>query len=566
MQFEVLGPLRVVGPGGDPVTFASAAQRRLLSLLILRAGRPVSSDYLGEHLDLSAGALRVAVSRLRRIVGFDTLVTAPPGYELRTESTDVLRFEQLLASAAQQEETARASLREALDLWRGDPYTEFAHEEWAVAEIRRLTEIRAGALEDLVDLLLDAGEWTEAIATLEPLIEEQPYRDRPRSQLMRALADSGRRIDALRVYQAYRKLLAEEVGTEPSEAITELDREIASSGATGIESTTVTSESFGVFLMTDIVGSTQLWAQHPEAMAADLAVHDEVLERAIADNGGTTISKGGDSFVAAFDEPGDAVAAAVVAQELLTASTWRCADGIRVRMGVHLGAAQRRGDGWYGPPLNEAARMMAAAHGGQIVVSEAISDAVGGVAFVDLGEHRLRDLDGVHHLFQVVVAGLETTFPPLRSIARYVNTLPAQRTSLIGRDDFIARVRFLLLDHRLVSLIGSGGVGKTRAAVEVAGQELANFPGGVFFVDLTTAENDAEVLAAVVSGVRTSVPPDVAADEHLVAFLTDQRALLIVDNCEHVVDHAAEVIDGLLSCGSRPARARHLARGAPHPR
>ena len=461
MQFEVLGPLRVVGPGGDPVTFASAAQRRLLSLLILRAGRPVSADYLGEHLDLSAGALRVAVSRLRRIVGFDTLVTAPPGYELRTESTDVLGFEQLLADAAQHKETARESLREALGLWRGDPYAEFAHEEWAVAEIRRLTEIRAGALEDLVDLLLDAGDWTEAIATLEPLIEEQPYRDRPRSQLIRTLADSGRRIDALRVYQAYRKLLAEEVGTEPSEAITELDREIASSGATGIESTTVTSESFGVFLMTDIVGSTQLWAQHPEAMAADLAVHDEVLERAIADNGGTTISKGGDSFVAAFDEPGDAVAAAVVAQEMLTASTWRCADGIRVRMGVHLGAAQRRGDGWYGPPLNEAARMMAAAHGGQIVVSEAISAAVGGVAFVDLGEHRLRDLDGVHHLFQVVVAGLETTFPPLRSIARYVNTLPAQRTSLIGRDDFIARVRFLLLDHRLVSLVGSGGVGKT---------------------------------------------------------------------------------------------------------
>ena len=119
------------------------------------------------------------------------------------------------------------------------------------------------------------------------------------------------------------------------------------------------------------------------------------------------------------------------------------------------------------------------------------------------------DLDGTHHLFQVVVPGMTTEFPSLRSMGRYVTTLPAQRTTLIGRDDFITRIRALLLEHRLVSLIGSGGVGKTRAAVEVAGQELANFPGGVFFVDLTSAASDADVLAAVVSGIRTSVPPDV---------------------------------------------------------
>ena len=122
---------------------------------------------------------------------------------------------------------------DALGLWRGDAYTEFAHEEWAAAESRRLTELHAGAIEDLVEILLDEGEWTAAIAALEPLIEQQQYRDRPRGLLMRALADSGRRIDALRAYQAYRNLLAEEVGTEPSEAITALDREIASSGATG---------------------------------------------------------------------------------------------------------------------------------------------------------------------------------------------------------------------------------------------------------------------------------------------------------------------------------------------
>lgn len=236
MRFEVLGPLRVVGADGGLVQLPSGAQRRLLSLLLSRAGRPVSSDYLGEYLELSGGALRVAVSRLRRVVGFASLVTAPPGYELRTDRIDALRFEQLVAVARKETDTATATLRAALDLWRGEAYAEFADEEWAVVEVHRLAELRAAAVEDLVELLLDAREWTAAITTVEPLIREQPFRDRPHGQLMRALADSGRRIDALRAYQAYRTLLAEEVGTEPSEAIARLDRDIARSGAERIVS------------------------------------------------------------------------------------------------------------------------------------------------------------------------------------------------------------------------------------------------------------------------------------------------------------------------------------------
>lgn len=550
MQFDVLGPLRVVAADGTPVAITSAPQRRLLSLLILRAGTPVSADYLGEHLDISAGALRVAVSRLRQVVGFATLVTAPPGYELRSESIDARHFEHLLTVAGKENEDARAALQEALGLWRGGAYSEFAHDEWAAAEVRRLAELRAGAIEDLVEILLDANEWSAAIAALEPLIEEQPFRDRPRGLLMRALADSGRRIDALRAFQTYRQLLAEEVGTDPSEAIALLDREIARSGATDIVASwspnTATSESVGTFLMTDVVGSTRLWAERPEAMSVDLAVHDDVLGCAIADHGGMTISKGGDSFAAAFERPGDAVAAAVAAQGLLAATDWRVSEGIRVRMGVHLGAAQRRGDGWYGPPLNEAARMMAVAHGGQIVVSESVSAMVRDVAFVDLGEHRLRDLDGTHHLFQVVAPGLQIEFPSLGSMSRYVTTLPTQRTELIGRDELVTRIRALLLEQRLITLLGPGGVGKTRVAVEVAGQELENYPDGVFFVDFTTAASDADVVGALVSGIRTSVPPDQAADAHLAEYFADRRALLIADNCEHVVDRVAEVLDGLL--------------------
>ena len=147
---------------------SSVAQRRLMSILVCRAGTVVSADSLAEHLELSPGALRTSVSRLRRIVGFDVLVTAPPGYELRSDNVDARRFEQLVgrARAATDPRRARAALEEALALWRGDAYDEFAHESWASAEARRLTELRAGAIEDLAELLVEAGEWTAAIATV----------------------------------------------------------------------------------------------------------------------------------------------------------------------------------------------------------------------------------------------------------------------------------------------------------------------------------------------------------------------------------------------------------------
>ena len=226
MEFDLLGPLRVQTPARRPVRLASVARRRLVSVLAMGADTSLSSDYLVDCLELSPGALRTSISRLRRILGEDVLVASPPGYLLRPDRTDVTQFEDLVAAArrATSDEEAITSLGAALALWRGDAYAEFAHEPWAIAEARRLTEARATATEDLADLLISGGKWSEAIGQLELLIVSFPFRDRPRSLLIRALMGSGRPAEARRQYQDYRSFLVEETGTEPSKELVELER------------------------------------------------------------------------------------------------------------------------------------------------------------------------------------------------------------------------------------------------------------------------------------------------------------------------------------------------------
>jgi DNA-binding SARP family transcriptional activator len=229
MEIRILGPLRLLQDGGEPIPLAGAAQRRLVSLLALRPGAVVTADALSDHLGLSPGALRTSISRVRRLVGSDVLVTVPPGYQLRARSVDSVRFEELvsLGLATADPSVSRSHIESALGLWRGDPFAEFAHEPWAVAEAWRLAEAQAGAIEHLAGLLLDQAEWTAAIIRLEPLIAAHPFRDRPRALLMRALAESGRRTEALRAFQSYRHLLVEETGLEPSAPLLALESAIA---------------------------------------------------------------------------------------------------------------------------------------------------------------------------------------------------------------------------------------------------------------------------------------------------------------------------------------------------
>ena len=297
------------------------------------------------------------------------------------------------------------------------------------------------------------------------------------------------------------------------------------------------------FLFTDIEGSTRLWQEAPDAMAAALARHDAVVRGAIEAHHGQVFATGGDGFAAVFERASDAVAAANEAQAGLAAEPWSPNAEIRARMGIHTGEAVERDGDYFGPPVNQAARLMALGHGGQTLASGATVAVLGGVDDArDLGDHRLR---GVATPVGVVQIG-QGSFPPLRSATAVPTNLPHPATELVGREVEVAELAALAGERPLVTLAGTGGIGKTRLAVEVAATVADAFPDGAWFVDLVPVVEDDDVARAVADamGASGAVGSD---DGALVHYLGQRQALLVLDNCEHVVDGAAAVLEAIVA-------------------
>lgn len=302
------------------------------------------------------------------------------------------------------------------------------------------------------------------------------------------------------------------------------------------------------FLFTDVEGSTRLWQQAPDEMAEALARHDDLLRQAIRDGDGQVFSTAGDAFAAAFPTAPLAVDAAVAAQRALEGEPWPDGVRIRVRMGIHTGAAVERGGDYFGSTLNLGARVMSAGHGGQVLLTAATHRLLDGTpTTIDLGEHSLRDIDGAERLYQVVADGMATEFPAIRALAGTSSRLPTQRSSLIGREEDVGKVRERLRAGRLVTLTGSGGCGKTRLAIEVGARESEAFPDGVFFVDLAKVGDDDAVPDAFADGIDFVPDSGVPIPEQLRRRIEGKSVLIVVDNCEHVLDAAADRIDDLLS-------------------
>lgn len=322
------------------------------------------------------------------------------------------------------------------------------------------------------------------------------------------------------------------------------------------------------FLFTDIAGSTQLLRRNPEGYAAALAAHQRLLRAAFEAHGGREVDTQGDSFFVAFPTAGQAVTAAADAQRFLAAHEWPDGLRVQVRMGLHSGEATAVGDGYVGLSVHHAARIAAAAAGGQVLVSASVAALLSdqmpaGLTVHDLGEHRLKDFPEPATLYQLDIAGLPTNYPPPQTAAplprRAAEARPAQRPSLpaprnrlIGRADDLATLVELLRAQRIVTVTGPGGAGKSTLALAVA-RDLAAEDGrdaDVVFAELASASDRDAVLRAVAdaAGIQGAGAIDWAS---LAATLGPRAALVLLDNCEHVLDAAAALVDAVLDAGTQ---------------
>jgi predicted ATPase/class 3 adenylate cyclase len=318
------------------------------------------------------------------------------------------------------------------------------------------------------------------------------------------------------------------------------------------------------FLFSDIEGSTRLLGQLGERYPPLLEAHKSMLRKAFEDADGREVSTEGDSLFFAFPGATQAVVAAVEGQRVLGVHDWPEDGVIRVRMGLHTGEGILGDDNYVGIDVHRAARVMAAGHGGQILVSEATHGLVHQslpeeVTLKDLGAHRLKDLAQPVQLFQVVAEGLETEFPALRSLERTTN-LPPQLTSFVGRRREIDEVKGRLADTRLLTLTGPGGTGKTRLSIQVASEVLPKFEDGAFFVPLAPISDPELVMTTIAKSLGLAEQPTRPTIEALTEYLQDKRLLLVLDNFEQVLDAAPGV--GELLTGSQKLTVLATSREA----
>ncbi len=306
------------------------------------------------------------------------------------------------------------------------------------------------------------------------------------------------------------------------------------------------------FLFSDIEGSTQRWERNRAAMQEAVRLHDALQSAAIGQHGGRVFKTIGDAFCSAFARPEDAVLAALAVQRELASEKFSAVGGIRVRMALHTGTADERNRDYFGPAVNRVARLMSIGHGGQVLLSDVThglvqSDLPAGTTFSDLGSHRLKDLALAEHVWQLNGADLPAQFPPLKSLDTQPNNLPIEKTTFVGRQRDIELAKELIGRHHLVTLFGPGGVGKTRLALHVGAKSLERYPDGVWFADFASI-SDPELVASIIAKVLGMTQTQgQRLDASLPLWLKGKNLLLILDNCEHVLEPVASIADSILA-------------------
>ena len=540
---RVLGPVEVIGLDGQAISLTPQAARLLA--LLAATDAPVGKSVIAEHVtrtDPDASAVLTAVSRLRAAVG-SLVERTDSGYMLNMHGeSDVARFRELLAAASQLTGRARtAVLADALELWRGDePYGIFGNEHWALAQSVELKSLRSSATEDLADTLLSLDDPAGAIAVLRPHIVAHPLDERPVALLMRALAVHGKLPEALAEFQRLSRSLID-IGLTPSGDIRQLEHSLLrqhDAPETSISGRPAQPDGRVVIVFTEVVDSTRLWATSASAMSESLKLHDELVEKVFIAHEGYVFSRSGHGIGAAFIDCDAAVRSCMAVQHELGETEWP-GPRLHVRVGVSVGRPEVRDDRYFGEPVNRASRLVGAANPGQIITdhevySEAHFDGR------DLGEHHLRGIETPCRLWQL--GPIE--HPPLRTPSVVPVKLPQPRHRLIGRNGEIASVSALLSEHRLVTLTGAGGSGKTALALAVGWKSVAAFSGGLYFVDLAPIEVGGEVMSGFARS--TGAPAGPWNVDRFIESLPTGKALLVVDNCEHVLGKVEAIVDQIV--------------------
>jgi predicted ATPase/class 3 adenylate cyclase len=561
MEFRVLGPLEVSSEG-RLLDLGGAKQRALLAMLLLDANNVVSTDRLTAGLweddppETAQKALQVHVSGLRKVLGKERVVTKEPGYLLRLEAGELD-----LASFQRLREQGKPA--DALALWRGEPLSEFSSSRFARSEIARLEDARLACLEERIDQDIKAGRHNELTGELEGLVQQYPLREQLRALLILALYRCGRQAEALAAYQEARRALVDELGIEPGKPLRDLHQAVLNQDpaldlpgeevpALGFERrnrpTTLPTGTV-TLLFADVEGSTRLLYALGGDRYQEVRTRTRELVRAASEqHRGDEVDSTGDSIFIVFESAGDAVEAAAEIQHSLLRESWTPDAAVRLRIGIHTGEPELTADGYVGIDVHIAARLCAAAHGGQVIVSQAVRELVGaeslaGLSFRPLGRHRFKDIPSPEPVFQLVAEGLAESFPPLQTLGGA--TLPALHHRLVGRKGDLAEIKGLLArkDVRLVTITGPGGAGKSRLALEVATGASLERP--VHLVGLAPIADPELMVAAIAQtlGVRESSGQPLI--NSIANVLTGTRTLLYLDNLEHLTT-AAQHVSALL--------------------
>jgi predicted ATPase/DNA-binding SARP family transcriptional activator len=569
VEIRLFGGVRAATDGGEPIDVGPAKCQAVLAALGLSPGAAVPVRRLielvwGEQPPRTADkTLQSYVTRLRKGLGLDAIVRVGAAYrlDLPADAVDVVRFQRQLAGG---------DVDAALATWTGPPLAGL-EAEGLTATTDALVEQWLGAVEAHLSRRVEQDA-AATVGWLTELTADHPFREGLWALLMTALYTVGRQADALAAYRRARHQLVEHLGVEPGPRLRELEAMILGHDETlpvDRPAGSVAGQPTGTvtFGFTDVEDSSQLWATDRADTAAAVTRHDELVRTTADRHGGYVFATGGDSFGVAFHRARDCVAWAGELQAALRSERWPGDVALRVRIGLHTGETQERGKGYFGPAVLVASRLATVGHGGQTLVSGATAgllDDVGGygaqqrldssshVTASDLHDLGTFRLPGIVAEQQVLQLG-EGHHPPLRTEGRTGN-LPRRTGRLIGREEDLDVVADALAKAPVVTLVGPGGIGKTRLAVAAARRsEAMAAAGGAWLVELAALASPDAVPRAVADVLDVRESPGRTLTGSLAAVLGSRRALLVLDNCEHVIDGAA-------------ALARALAEGCPNVR